>query len=106
MSCIVVETMKIEYADEELEQLRTSNLDGKYRVEIVNGFRKVVNFIEQAVSEQDFRAMRSLNYEKLKGNRSHEHSFRINRQWRLIVEVQSDKEPTVILCKEIEDYHH
>ena len=97
--------MKIEYADDELLALRTSNPSGKYGQEIVKGFRKVVNFIEQAVSEQDFRSMRSLKFEKLKGDRSHEHSFRINKQWRLIVEIKSDETPTVILCKQIADYH-
>jgi proteic killer suppression protein len=41
--------------------------------------------IRNARDERDLRALRSLNYEALKGNRSHQNSIRLNQQWRLIL---------------------
>lgn len=49
--------------------------------------------------------MRSLKFEELKGDRSHQHSLRINRQWRLIVEVEKGKHKNRIAILAIEDYH-
>lgn len=49
--------------------------------------------------------MRSLNFEKLKGSRSHQHSMRINQQWRLILELKQANPKNVVVVVAIEDYH-
>ncbi len=74
-------------------------------VPVVRGYRKVIQFIRSASDERDFRAMRSLNYEKLQGDRAHQHSLRINDQWRLIVEIKKSEPKNVIRVMGIEDYH-
>jgi toxin HigB-1 len=76
-----------------------------YGEAVVKGYRKVVRFIRAAGDERDFRAMRSLNFENLKGNRCHQHSFRLNDQWRLIVEIKEGNPKNVIEVVDIEDYH-
>ena len=45
------------------------------------------------------------NFEKLKGDRSHQHSIRLNLQWRLILEVEEDEAGKLIAIVGIEDYH-
>ena len=49
--------------------------------------------------------MRSLNFEKLKGDRSHQHSLRVNQQYRLIVEIKPSDPKNIIVVVEIADYH-
>jgi toxin HigB-1 len=69
------------------------------------GFRKVMQVIRAALDERDLYAMKSLHFEKLKGDRSHQHSLRINKQWRLIVELRKSEKSTRIGVIVIEDYH-
>lgn len=73
--------------------------------QIVEKYRDRVNLIAGARDEQDFRALKSLNFERLKGNRSHQHSMRLNKQWRLILEFDKSGDPVIVEIVEIEDYH-
>jgi len=99
--------MDVEFADSTLEQLETdSECNAGYGVEVVRGFRKVMRFIRSARDERDFRAMRGLRFEKLKGDRSHQHSFRINDQWRLAVEMRKKDAKAIVFIVEITDYHN
>jgi len=61
--------------------------------------------IRAATDERDFHAMRSLNFEKLKGGRAGQHSFRLNKQWRLIVTIESAEPKNIVVVIEIVDYH-
>src|SRR5947209_6583731 len=98
--------MEVEFSDESLLRLELSDDDaGRWSQEIVNGFRKVLRFVRAALDERDFRAMRSLNFEKLDGDRSGQYSLRINRQWRLIIEIREGDPKNTIIVKEIVDYH-
>jgi proteic killer suppression protein len=49
------------------------------------------------MDERDLYAMKSLHYEKLKGQRSHERSLRLNIQFRLIVELDQGDVKTVVV---------
>ena len=64
-----------------------------------------MRLIRASLDERDFRAMRSVHFEKLKGERSHEHSFRLNDQWRLIVRIKKSSPKNIIVIYGIEDYH-
>ena len=61
--------------------------------------------IRSAVDIRDLYALKSLGFEKLRGKRSGQHSLRVNKQWRLIVEVRKDDEKAQIGVISIEDYH-
>jgi proteic killer suppression protein len=50
--------------------------------------------------------MRGLRFEELKGRRSHQHSFRINDQWRLVAQIEKREGRKVVRIIEIVDYHH
>jgi proteic killer suppression protein len=98
--------MDVEFADPDLARLeRDLEFNAGFGIEVVRGFRKVMRFIRSALDERDFRAMRSLKFEKLKGDRSHQYSLRLTQQWRLVVEVRKADPKNVILVVAIEDYH-
>jgi proteic killer suppression protein len=63
--------------------------------------------IVAAPDERMFYTMKSLHFEKLEGKRSHQRSMRLNKQWRLILEIEEvkgDPGNTVVVIS-IEDYH-
>ncbi len=94
------------FRNRDVEGLYTERKNAhKYPTEVVNGFFRVMAIIRNAVDERDLRAFRSLNYESLKGNRSHQNSLRLNQQWRLIVERHEDESGRVLWIIDIEDYH-
>lgn len=72
---------------------------------IDRAFRKVVGIIRSAVDERDLYALRGLAFERLKGNRSHQWSLRLNDQWRLIVEIRGQNPNKIIGIVSVEDYH-
>ena len=47
-----------------------------------------MQMIRAASDERTFYELKSLHFEKLKGDRSHQHSMRLNKQWRFIVEFE------------------
>jgi proteic killer suppression protein len=64
--------------------------------------------VQQMVSfgdERDFYAIKSLHFEKLKGDRSHQHSIRLNDQWRMILEFEGEAPNKKVIIVGIEDYH-
>lgn len=98
--------MKVDFRDKSCDRLETDpTYSAGHSAAIVTAFRKRIQFIRAAADERDFREMRSLHYEKLKGNRSHQRSMRLNDQWRLILELDKSGNETVVVVVGIEDYH-
>jgi toxin HigB-1 len=98
--------VKIEYADKKLEKLATdAKENGGFAQPVVATFRRRVQLIAGAVDERDFYALKSLHYEKLKGNRAGQRSMRIDKKWRLILEIIEAKKGNVVRLLGIEDYH-
>jgi proteic killer suppression protein len=98
--------MRFVFASDDLRNLYIRREGAaRYGVEVVEAFFRVMAIIRNAQDERDIRAMRSLHYEPLKGKRDHQHSLRLNRQWRLILERDSDEEGRFLWIITIEDYH-
>ena len=98
--------MDVEFADQELDRLETDlDFNAGFSSAVVRVYRKRIQMIRAAVDERAFYAMRSLHFEKLKGDRSHQHSMRLNKQWRLILELNKRGRNTVVVIVDIEDYH-
>lgn len=98
--------MDIEFRDPDLDRLETDPTHtAGFGADIVKAFRKRIQFIRDAQNENDLRAMRSWNFEKLKGDRAHQRSIRLNKQWRLIVEIKEGCPKNVLVIVGIEDYH-
>lgn len=98
--------MEVEFEDPNLDRLETDPaFDGGSSDAVVKAFRKRLQQIRAAHDERDFYALKSLHYEKLQGSRSHQHSMRLNLQWRLILELRGKGAEKVVHVVGIEDYH-
>ena len=72
---------------------------------MVNAFFEVMAIIGAAPDERDLRAIKGLQYHKLKGNRKHQHSLHLTGQVCLIIEWEEDNRGKYLLIVDIEDYH-
>jgi proteic killer suppression protein len=96
----------VEFGDDDLDRLETDpTYEAGLPPGIVRAYRMRLQFIRNAPDERDFYSMKSLHFEKLKGSRSHQHSLRLNDQWRLIVELIGKQPNKVVRVVSIEDYH-
>ncbi len=83
--------MDIVFEDAKLDRLETdAAFSAGFPPPVVSKFRQRMQMIRAADSEQDLRALKSLHFEKLKGKRAHQHSIRLNRQWRLVMEFRGE----------------
>ncbi len=98
--------MELIFKNKDMDRLETDRtfLMG-FSTEIVKLYRKRLWAIRNATCERDFYAFKSWHYEKLSGNRSHQHSIKLNQQWRLIIEIIEANPSNVIKVMGIEDYH-
>ena len=98
--------MKVEFDDENLDRLETDArfMDG-FSAALVSLFRRRMQTIRSAPDERNLYALKSLHFEKLKGPRSHQHSIRLNDQWRLIFEFKGKAPNKTVVIVAIEDYH-
>ncbi len=102
LRCKVV---KIDFRDEKLRQLAIGKSDSDYHPALVKVFRRRVYQIVSAVDERDIRLHKSLHFERLKGDRAHQHSIRLNDQFRLILELDDSVAEKTVVIVGIEDYH-
>jgi proteic killer suppression protein len=98
--------LEVGFKDESLARLeQDARYTAGYPAGVVKAFRKRMQQIRAANDERDFFALRSLNFEKLKGGRSHQHSMRLNDQWRLTLEFHQVGKTKKLIVVAIEDYH-
>ena len=98
--------MEASFNDGDLDRLETdAEFDAGYSEAIVKAFRRRMQQIRAAQDERDFYAIKSLHFECLQGKRAHQHSMRLNDQWRLILEFYGEGANKRVLVVGIEDYH-
>lgn len=99
--------MRIEYDDEELRRLaeEADFRPKQWGRDLVVAYRKKIQVLDSAKDERDLRAMRSLNLEKLKGDRTGRYSIRLNDQFRLILTFRTEDDGRVVVVLELVDYH-
>lgn len=99
--------MRVEYEDEDVRSLaydprhRTS----RWSPNVMRAFRRRIQQLDAAVTEQDLRALKSLHLEKLKGDRSGTWSIQIDLQYRLILRFETSDDGRVVIVVEAVDYH-
>jgi len=99
-------TMDVEFDDDNLDRLETdAQFTTGHSQEIVSAYRRRMQQIRAFRDERDFYALKALHFEKLKGNREGQHSVRLNKQWRLVLEIRGEHPCKVIGIVEIVDYH-
>lgn len=82
-----------------------ATFSGGFGQDVVRAYRKCMQLVRAAIDERDFYGFKSRRFERLKGNRSHQYSLRLNDQWRLIVEIEKGNPKNTIIIVGIEDYH-
>jgi len=98
--------MEVAFEDASLQKLELDpTYTAGFEAAIVKAFRKRMQFIRAAVDERAFYAMKSLHYEKLKGNRDGQRSMRLNDQWRLLLRLQENEAGKLVVVVSISDYH-
>lgn len=98
--------MEVEHDDPDLDRLETDRTATAGHGDAVDrGFRKVMQVIRAAVDERDLYQHKSLHFEHMQGRREGERSLRINKQWRLIVELRGTAPIKKVGVRGIEDYH-
>lgn len=89
------------FADKETEKIFGREFSRKLPNDIQRIARRKLEVLDAAESLNDLRLPPSNRLEKLKGNRSHQHSIRVNDQWRICFEWRETDAYEV----EIIDYH-
>lgn len=99
--------MRLEFDDDDLRRLyeEPDFVIKQFGSDLTKAYRKKVGFLIAAESELDLRNYKSLHYEKLIGDRTGQHSIRLNKQWRLLLQVQTDEQGRLLIIIEIIDYH-
>lgn len=96
--------MDFEFRDKNLERLYFEGPKGTPSA-IDKAFARRMAMIAAAPDEREFWKLKSLHYEKLKGQRGHQKSMRLNDQFRLILEVDETNTGKKMIIVAIEDYH-
>lgn len=99
--------MRLRFEDENLRRLYEDPdyVHPRLGSEVTRAFRKKVAYLEEAESEVDLRSYKALHLEKLRGNRSGQHSIRLNRQWRLIMRVQAEAGGRRLIIVEVVNHY-
>ncbi|WP_291813244.1 type II toxin-antitoxin system RelE/ParE family toxin [Limnobacter sp.] len=98
--------MNVEFDDEDLDRLETdSHFTAGFSHEVVRAYRRRIQQIRAFQDERDFYALKSLHFEKLKGNREGTQSIRLNSKWRLIIDIRGEHPCKIVGIVEIVDYH-
>ncbi len=61
----------------------------QYQQQTIEKFIKIVGLMKNAENAEDLLKLKSLNFEKLTGNKKHLHSIRVNDQYRLEFELNN-----------------
>ncbi len=98
--------MEVAFDDDALDRLETDpGFNAGFPDSVVKAYRKRMQQIRAAEDERAFYALKSLHFEKLKGDRIGQHSMRLNDQWRLIIKISDEQTKKTVVVIEIIDYH-
>jgi proteic killer suppression protein len=98
--------LEIVILDKTLLDLATNkNARSGFPQAVEKKFRFRIQQIMSFIDEREFYSLKSLRFEKLKGDRSHQHSVRLNDQWRMILEFEGEAPNKRLVVVGIEDYH-
>ena len=98
--------MKVRYGNDDLSLVETNQAHRlRLPVDVVQLARRRIRFLRQARDERDLYAMTSLHYEKLSGDREGQRSIKVNKGWRIILDIDRDCDPLEVVIWEISNHY-
>jgi toxin HigB-1 len=98
--------LRFDFRSRDLLLLYTEERNARrYPPGVIDSFFEVMAIIAAATNENDIRAFKSLRFEKLSGERRGQYSLRLNKQYRLIIQIETDETGKLVWIIEIVDYH-
>ena len=88
-----------DYLRELYETGKTTDKKHRFQPQVVNGYLKCVRSLQRAIRMEDLFLIKSLRYEKLKGDKKGLSSVRVNDQYRLeFREISNQANKTIVEC--------
>lgn len=99
--------MRIEFRDKKLALIESDKAVAETKLPwpVINSCRQKLVVLREAPDERTLRNWKSLHYEKLEGDKEGLRSIRLNKQFRLVFEIDTSETPPLIAIISIEDYH-
>ena len=102
--------MIVTFDKEYLRELYETGKDNKkhrFQPEVIRKYQICIRYLLGASDIHSLFAVRSLNYEVLKGDKAGISSIRVNKQYRIEFTVtEQDSEPIVTICNVLELSNH
>lgn len=104
---MVIEFEK-DYLRELYEENRTSGKKYRFQPQVVKQYRKTVNRLRDAKTIVELFPIKSLNYEKLAGDKEGLESVRVNDQYRIefIIRIEGQVSDIITICSITELSNH
>lgn len=94
------------FANKHLQRLaQDEGYRWKLGPEIADAYRRRIEMLAHAEEVSDIPNLRSINLEKLKGDRRGQWSLRLRGPWRLIMRFMIDAQGRVAIIIDVVDYH-
>lgn len=104
--------MEIRFEKEYLEQLyevgRAKNKKYRFQITVIKKYKNTIDKLRAAKQVEDLLPIRSLNYEKLKGNKKGLESVRVDRKYRIefYTSTQGRQPYCITICSIVELSNH
>lgn len=98
--------LEVEHADSDLQRLEIDrDFTAGFDRSIVKQFRMLMQIIRTVSQRSELYKFGGKRLEKLGGKRQHQHSMRLNKRWRLIVEFSRGQSNEKVLIVGIENHY-
>ena len=96
-----------EYLRDLYETGKTTDKKHRFQSNVIEGYVKGIYHLEKASKPEDLYKYRSLNYEKLKGDKKGISSIRATKKYRIeFTEKNEGVEPVITVCNILELSNH
>ena len=103
----MIVTFDKEYLSELYTRGKSSDKKHRYQPDIIKRYKKCIDILKQVDKIEELFLFSSLNYEKLKGDKTGISSIRVNDQYRIeFIVSNQDIEPIVYICNILELSNH
>lgn len=99
--------MRLEFEDEDLRLLAkdSTHVTKRWAPRVTQDYRRRIQQLRAATSEQDLRALKALHLHKLMGDLQGLWAINIDKKYRLILQFRTDEAGRVTIIIDGRDYH-